>query len=238
VHRLSPILTLTSALALAACGADKVGALGTGADAGATDSGRTADSGVVTDSGVAACATLSEDTCEASGCMAKTCDGCYGETFFGGCWGNGDEEPPCPAVDCAPECRGLGEADCLSLGNFCRAEYCPACRQPDTFMACMRADDPPIGCPPIACLPCDSFGEQECAAEPGCHRVFVDAGDCACPTPGCCMQFQRCADGDQADCRGDNLACEVPEPACGGDYVVSYEGFCYEGCVLASDCIP
>jgi hypothetical protein len=232
---------LIAALSLTACARGEVGSLGLlgAADAGGggVDAGGGRDGGAVADAGAVRCEDLSEAACAASNCLEKRCPGCFGQDFFGGCWGEGPE-PSCPDVDCPPDCSGLSEPACHAAGGACRADYCPGCRTPDTFMGCARPTDPPPGCPPVYCPPCESLGEEECAADPGCHRVFEGSELCGCPTPGCCHHFARCAEGAQAYCRDDNLSCRRVQPFCEGPYVVSYEGFCYEGCALATDCAP
>jgi len=81
--------------------------------------------------------------------------------------------------------------------------------------------------------------QEACDASAECHSVFVDPGTCDCAQAGCCARFERCADGDLADCTGANIACLIPTPYCEDPaYVVSYTGACYEGCVVPSDCAP
>jgi hypothetical protein len=77
----------------------------------------------------------------------------------------------------------------------------------------------------------------ECDARDDCHSVFVDPNDCPCDAPGCCARFSFCADGDQAECDA-MVTCRRAAPFCAGQYVISYEGTCYEGCVRSSECAP
>jgi hypothetical protein len=51
--------------------------------------------------------------------------------------------------------------------------------------------------------------------------------------------FDFCADGERADCEGKTVSCDAPTPFCDDPaYVVSFSGFCYEGCVKPEDCAP
>lgn len=108
--------------------------------------------------------------------------------------------------------------------------WCPGC-EPGTG-SCGEACVGPV-CP--ECAQADSL--EACDSLPNCHPVFEDLLVCGCGTPGCCASFQRCVEGDQADCAGDMIACSIEEPYCEGPpYVVSYTVDCYEGCVRAEDC--
>jgi len=111
--------------------------------------------------------------------------------------------------------------NCGECGNNCGANSCTAGK-------CEGATD------------CSLITTQDaCDASTACHSVFVDPGTCDCAEPGCCTSFLRCADGDLADCKGENIACLLPTPNCEGPaYVVSYANSCYEGCVVPSDCLP
>jgi hypothetical protein len=92
------------------------------------------------------------------------------------------------------------------------------------------------GTPDAPLAKCSEVSSQtECDARSDCHSVFEDPGTCGCATPGCCARFRSCVDGDQADCVGPAL-CTMMEPPCESPYVVSYQPFCYEGCVKESDC--
>jgi hypothetical protein len=78
---------------------------------------------------------------------------------------------------------------------------------------------------------------EECDARSDCHSVFFDPNDCACAALGCCARFSSCAGGDLAECDG-MVTCRRAAPYCAGQYVISYEGTCYEGCVRSSECLP
>lgn len=135
----------------------------------------------------------------------------------------------------AQSCEAQGsEASCLALG--CIWDVCRDCDGNVLFATCAGSGGLVPTCPEISCPPCNALGEEACAAASDCHRVFRDDALCDCQSPGCCAYFDRCADGAQADCRGENLGCRAAEPYCEGPYVVSYEGTCYEGCVLSEDC--
>lgn len=77
----------------------------------------------------------------------------------------------------------------------------------------------------------------DCEARTDCHSVYQDPGTCGCASVGCCAKFSRCADGVTADCEGKALTCDALTPFCEAPaFVVSYSGFCYEGCVQPKDC--
>ncbi len=77
----------------------------------------------------------------------------------------------------------------------------------------------------------------DCEARTDCHSVYQDPGTCGCASVGCCAKFSRCVDGDRADCEGKALSCDAVTPFCEEPaFVVSYSGFCYEGCVKPKDC--
>lgn len=136
-----------------------------------------------------------------------------------------------------PTCESrASEASCIARAG-CVWDVCYDCDGNVLFATCGGNSGglvPP--CPELVCPPCDTLGEESCAAAPDCHRVYRDEGLCDCQSPGCCARFERCADGGRADCEGEDLGCLAAEPYCEGPYVVSYEGTCYEGCVLAEDC--
>lgn len=110
--------------------------------------------------------------------------------------------------------------------------FCPGCT-PGTGQ-CYAG-----GCPGVACGSCTLATTQtECDARAECHSVFVDPGTCGCMAIGCCAQFSRCADGATAQCTPPSAQmCDAPEPFCESPaFVVSYAGYCYEGCVRSEDC--
>ena len=77
----------------------------------------------------------------------------------------------------------------------------------------------------------------DCDARPACHPVFIDQMVCGCAAPGCCIHYQRCAEGKKATCTPPaGLGCAIQQPRCEGPYVVGYTSICYEGCVRATDC--
>jgi hypothetical protein len=77
----------------------------------------------------------------------------------------------------------------------------------------------------------------DCDARPGCHPVYVNQMVCGCAAPGCCIHYQRCAEGKNAKCTAPaGLGCAIQQPVCEGPYVVGYTNICYEGCVRATDC--
>jgi hypothetical protein len=99
-------------------------------------------------------------------------------------------------------------------------------------------------CPAIACLAPDAgtsascsqvTTQTECDVRSDCHSVFLPGTTCGCSAVGCCMPFNRCADGGRANCSGP-VACMAPQPICGLLYSLSYTSVCYEGCVRPSEC--
>jgi hypothetical protein len=83
----------------------------------------------------------------------------------------------------------------------------------------------------------DATTLDACEALDGCHAVFVDMGVCGCDSVGCCTRFSACAPGEKADCEGRSVQCDAMTPSCEDPvYVVSYSGWCYEGCVDPKDC--
>lgn len=84
--------------------------------------------------------------------------------------------------------------------------------------------------------PCNTITTQAaCDNRSDCHSVFADPGTCGCAGVNCCMHFNRCADGGQANCTGP-AACLAPQPVCVAPYALSYTNVCFEGCVLQTDC--
>jgi hypothetical protein len=88
--------------------------------------------------------------------------------------------------------------------------------------------------------PCATVTTLEaCELRVDCHSVFADFETCGCLGVGCCAKFSDCADGDLADCKGDQVECDAKTPSCESPaFVVSFVGFCYEGCVAPKDCAP
>ena len=134
-------------------------------------------------------------------------------------------------------CGVLDEATCKSRSD-CRADYCVHCDAlAPVFTACNPTDAPRPNCPlPKCAATCSQLNDVEsCNARSSCHAVLSDPGTCDCAAPGCCMQFDFCADGP-ADCTGPVL-CRAAPPDCGPGYAISYTTDCYEGCVLRSECM-
>lgn len=87
----------------------------------------------------------------------------------------------------------------------------------------------------VTSLPCPQLSSQEaCDARGDCHSVFIDPNDCKCAPLGCCAKFSRCATG-RAICDAA-VACAMATPYCAGDYTISYENNCFEGCVRKTAC--
>jgi hypothetical protein len=137
-------------------------------------------------------------------------------------------------------CRGLDEAGCRARAD-CAVGSCPDCSGGTPFTGCY---DPKLelgwACPAIACAPADcdqQTTEAACRARSECHPVYRDPGTCLCAQPGCCMMFDACADGAQANCKGPALCKSLP-PTCEGQFTLGFANSCYEGCVKKSDCAP
>ncbi len=193
------------------------------------------------DGGVVPCRELGEAAClSRSDCSVNGCAPCSGggSGFINCIDPTVDGRVACGACPQVP-CSSLTEAGC-SVRPDCRADACPSCNgNPAPFARCTTADDPSHACLTILCPePCASYVTQEaCEAQPTCHAVFIDDRACACAGLGCCTHFSRCADGGTAICQEPAIVCDAVAPRCEGPYVVGYSSGCYEGCVLASDCI-
>jgi len=152
--------------------------------------------------------------------------------------------PGYPIGSSRPAADGCNTCVCGAGGIWaCTLLYCPP---PDAARADRPADGPAPAQDATKDLPNPESGgaacsevktEETCAGRADCHPVFVDANVCNCATPGCCMMFDRCADGAHADCKGPAL-CKMMEPPCGTTYVIAYQESCYEGCVRPTDCAP
>jgi hypothetical protein len=105
------------------------------------------------------------------------------------------------------------------------------------------------GCPGSACPPSDAgtaTRPQEPAARsrPRRHATTeaIAIRSSRIPTPvgapvsGCCMHFNRCADGGHANCSGGPIACAGAARSCAPPYALSYANNCFEGCVLQTEC--
>jgi hypothetical protein len=170
--------------------------------------------------------------------MPGNCANCDGTQTYAGCYQPATEAPPpCPGFACPPTCNGLSEAACAARAD-CRVDTCPGC-QTKTFIKCSSLNGPMPVCPALACpLACDQVTTvTACEARPDCHSVYLDPQTCGCAAIGCCAHFSRCADGDKAICAAQ-ATCRVATPFCEGDFVVSYTGTCFEGCVRKKDCAP
>lgn len=137
-------------------------------------------------------------------------------------------------IDSGVACDGLDERSC-SVAPGCVQHYCPTCNG-RRFQLCGVEGGPIPDCARPQCE-CTDLDQATCEASPACHGVYFDSGACACPTPGCCATFVRCAEGP-ADCAGLDLACRAQAPLCQGPYVISHVDTCYEGCALLERCDP
>lgn len=108
--------------------------------------------------------------------------------------------------------------------------WCPGCT-PGTGQCGMA-------CVGLVCPVCsDATDLETCEAISGCHAIFEDPGECSCATIGCCTRFLSCVPGEKADCEGRAVECDAMTPFCDSPaYVVSFSGWCYEGCVDPKDC--
>jgi hypothetical protein len=83
--------------------------------------------------------------------------------------------------------------------------------------------------------------QDACEARSDCHSVFYDPGTCGCASPGCCARFSSCKEGAKAVCVSPAPGtgfCDMVTPVCEGPYVIAYTTYCYEGCVLNTECGP
>lgn len=206
------------------------------------DGGLPVDAGHTPDSGERSrpCSVLREADCIAAAqCGPHYCEGCAGDRSFIGCSEPDMPLPGCPPIAC-PDCStAQSRAACAGLGS-CHWDECPSCDGEPPVGVCLGPNEG-IACPAVECEPeCPELDEQACAARPDCHRVFdgTPQPQCLCDAPGCCTEFSRCAYGGSANCGPEMVACGIPEPLCEGPYVVAYQGACYEGCALGTDCAP
>jgi hypothetical protein len=191
------------------------------------------------DTGGVPCRQLTEEACRArTDCAVGSCSLCGASSMYAGCYQPGvDPTPVCAGIACPVQCNGLDETSCrANLG--CRANTCPDCNGGTYFTNCTFAGDQSHTCPAILCpLPCaQETTKDACDARPDCHSVYFDPQTCGCAALGCCAHFSRCADGGTAVCSPPPTLCTALAPHCEGDYVVSYSGGCYEGCVASTAC--
>jgi hypothetical protein len=108
------------------------------------------------------------------------------------------------------------------------------CGGSDAVVACGECPPAPGHCDLATSL-------LACDGRIDCHPLFGDLAGCNCSGAdagaGCCIGFERCAEGSTATCAG-TPACKVAAPNCGRLYVASHNAMCYEGCVLPSECAP
>ncbi len=168
-------------------------------------------------------------------CTDLECPGCNGTIYrIGGC---GPEwcEPPFPE-QCGPpvppemcDCTRFGETECLSAPALlgCKPHLCD-----NQFAGCIASNEFP------PCNPdCGVWNtEESCIGAGNCHAVYQNT-KCDCDQPGCCLEFQICADGP-AICLAP-AGCPSAMADCGRNHVPSYvEPDCFEGCVRRQDCAP
>ena len=122
---------------------------------------------------------------------------------------------------------GIGSGGSTSVdAGFCMDG---ACQKDASPVDAGSGDIPIAACAQLAT-------QTACDVRSDCHSVFLDQGNCECSAVGCCTRFDRCADGGKANCMGPAL-CKSLTPKCEGpNYVLSYTGSCYEGCVHPSAC--
>jgi hypothetical protein len=76
--------------------------------------------------------------------------------------------------------------------------------------------------------------ETTCNSNFRCVAVY-QAPFCHCLKPGCCMQFDHCAD-DPVQCFPDKQPACPPNPVCKSGYSFVYDGGCAVGCVADRFC--
>jgi Pacifastin inhibitor (LCMII) len=147
-----------------------------------------------------------------------------------------DDAGRCPAGQTwCPGCTA-GSGSCSVV---CQAAPCPL--YPDggcTGSACPTDASASKDGASVDAGTCSQLTTQaDCEARSDCHAVFMDLQTCGCASAGCCIHFNRCADGGKAICTAPStFGCTIATIACGGLYVTSYTAVCYEGCVLQSEC--
>ena len=132
----------------------------------------------------------------------------------------------CAAIACPAPCSRLDEASCKTRTD-CRVDACPGCNGGSAFVRCAAPNDPPLGCPAIACpraVRADDRRKDACEARPDCHSVVRRLWRTArARALGCCARFSRCADGAARAVQGAaRPLCDAVTPHCEGPYVVSY----------------
>ena len=150
--------------------------------------------------------------------------------------------PPDAAPDASPDAQcPSGQVWCPgctpgtgSCGAVCTGAPClvpDAASDADTSIADAASGDVSTGaCSQLTLL-------ADCQARSDCHAVYMDQVTCGCATVGCCIHFNRCADGGKAVCTPPaTFGCTIAAISCVGSYVTSYTTDCYEGCVLPSEC--
>jgi hypothetical protein len=189
-----------------------------------------------------ACDTLNEISCRGrTDCRPSYCSTCDGGNRFALCAGP-NEAAACPGLLCPPSpCTSLPDAATCRARGDCHTLSCPDCRGGQTYLGCGGSDAVVVcgDCPPVG-GPCAlATSLLACDGRIDCHPVFGDVGGCNCGDAGagCCIGFERCAEGSTAACTG-TPACKVAAPNCGVLYVASHTAMCYDGCVLPSECAP
>jgi hypothetical protein len=178
------------------------------------------------------------------------CNTCYCQS--GGYWMCTTAQ--CPPADVAPEVSG--DSGQCPAGQM----WCPGCT-PGTGSCgavCTGAPClvPDAGCSGSGCSTADAATardvsgaeagaatcsqvttQAECDVRSDCHSVFRSLGACGCGSAGCCMRFDRCADGKVATCDPPaSFGCTIATPLCDSPYVLSYTPGCWEGCVNPAEC--
>jgi hypothetical protein len=131
---------------------------------------------------------------------------------------------PCPAGQIwCPSCTpGVG-----SCGTACTGLVCPT-------DAAVASETGPGSCS-------QAKTQEACEARSDCHPVFDDPGTCGCASSGCCARFSLCKEGGKASCVSPSPGggfCDMATPLCEAPYVIAYTSWCYEGCVLQTECAP
>lgn len=207
-------------------------------DAGRSDLG-TGDLGAP-DLGSVPCDRLEEAQCgQATECQPLYCPTCDVQNEFFGCH-DSQEVLSCPDLICpGGACEDIGSQASCDAEPGCGWSGCYDCDGNPIVESCSD-ESSPLACPPIDCpAECETLGENECVANPECHAVFNgdQAELCDCDAPGCCVVFERCAEGAYADCSFREVVCNRLPPTCDGPYVTSYTENCYEGCALIKECV-
>jgi hypothetical protein len=163
-------------------------------------------------------------------------------------------DDPCSFQD--PDCTtGGGGIGCDSRMVLCEmfmAVECPAGEVPSVVDGCYgpcvpQSDCAPIACPAIAMVSdgiCSLPATDPCLSiDPDCSVAcaeYIEVSDGTCSRPAtdpCLFQDPDCS-SVTVSCDLSNVSCDMMQPDCPADKVLSVSGMCYGPCVDPSACEP